>query len=194
MISYGAGAGTIDLGNDPPMVIGEEKEEKLPIPHAVSWRWLSGTVLTGVTSVFLMGAALMAALSNPKQFASLPQSFVASIVNGEGLIFGRKSDRIRPLEQEHVSTRQVLQVSTVVRQGDRDFIKLRPFARISATLSLGNPQLAGQVPPYDPVHLFADDSEAAPAAAVPVASIASPSDITAAVSYTHLTLPTIYSV
>jgi murein DD-endopeptidase MepM/ murein hydrolase activator NlpD len=139
-------------------------------------------VLTGVTSIFLMGAALMAALSNPKQFAYLPQSFVAGIVNDDGLIFGRKADRIRPQEQEqaHVATRQVLQVSTVMRQGDRDFIKLRPFAKISATLGLATPQIASQVPPYDPVHLFADDSEATPSPAVPVAAIASASDIAAA--------------
>ena len=88
-----------------------------------------------------MGAALMAALSNPKQFASLPQSFVASIVNDQGLIFGRKSDRIRPFDQQSVFRRARSSRSPPSsRQGDRDFIKLRPFARISATLSLGNPQ------------------------------------------------------
>jgi murein DD-endopeptidase MepM/ murein hydrolase activator NlpD len=179
IIPYGAAAGTIDLGNDPPMILGEDKEDTLPIPHAVSWRWLSGTVLTGVTSIFLMGAALMAALSNPKQFASLPESFVASIVNDDGLIFGRKADRIRPLEQ-HVSTRQVLQVSTVTRQGDRDFVKLRPFAKINATLGLANPQIASQVPPYDPIHIFADSTETPPTPTVPVASIASASEVAAA--------------
>ena len=179
MITYGAAAGTIDLGNDPPMIIGEEKEQDtLPIPRAVSWRWLSGTVLTGVTSIFLMGAALLAALSNPKQFASLPESFIAGIVNGDGLIYGRKSDRVRPVEQ-HVSTRQVLQVSTVTREGDRDFIKLRPFAKISAALNLANPQIAAQVPHYDPIHLFADNTEATPAP-VPVAALAAPPDPAAA--------------
>jgi murein DD-endopeptidase MepM/ murein hydrolase activator NlpD len=180
MITYGAAAGTIDLGNDPPMVMGNDKEdEKLPIPRAVSWRWMSGTVLTGVTSIFLMGAALMAALSNPKQFASLPESFIAGIVNDDGLIYGRKSDRVRPIEQ-HVSTRQVLQVSTVTRQNDRDFVKLRPFAKINATLGLANPLFASQVPPYDPLKLFADDTETAPATPAPVAAIATPQDIAAA--------------
>jgi len=185
IIPYGAGAGTIDLGNEPPMILGKDnEEEKLPIPHAVSWRWLSGTVLTGVTSIFLMGAALMAALSNPKQFASLPESFMASIVNDDGLIFGRKADRIRPLEhaeeQQHVSTRQVIQVSTVIRQSDRDFVKLRPFARIDASLGLASPQIASQVPAYDPARLFADDSEPAPTAPVPIATIAAPGAAAAA--------------
>ena len=62
MITYGAAAGTIDLGNYPPMIIGgDEEAKKAPIPRAVSWRWLTGTVLTGVTSIVLMGAALPSA-------------------------------------------------------------------------------------------------------------------------------------
>ncbi len=177
MITYGAAAGTIDLGNEPPMVVGEDEEDtKLPIPRAVSWRWLSGTVLTGVTSVFLMGAALMAALSNPNQFASLPDSFAARLADDSGLIFGRKGDRVRPVE-EHVANRQVLQVSTVTRQGERDFIKLKPFAKINATLSLASPQIAAEVPPYDAVRIFADNSEPDDSATpVPVAAIANASD------------------
>jgi murein DD-endopeptidase MepM/ murein hydrolase activator NlpD len=175
IITYGTAAGTIDLGNDPPMILGEDDEDtKLPIPRAVSWRWMSGTVLTGVTSIFLMGAALMAALSNPNQFASLPDSFAASVVDESGLVFGRKGDRVRPVEQ-HVASRQVLQVSTVTRQGERDFIKLKPFAKINATLSLASPQIAAQVPPYDAVRLFADNTEP-DATPVPVATIASPPD------------------
>ena len=176
MITYGAAAGTIDLGNEPPMILGEDDEDdKLPIPRAVSWRWLSGTVLTGVTSIFLMGAALMAALSNPNQFASLPDSFAASAVDDSGLVFGRKGDRVRPVE-EHVSTRQVLQVSTVTRQGERDFIKLKPFAKIKATLSLASAEIAAAVPAYDAVRIFADNSEPDAATPVPVAAIASASD------------------
>ena len=77
VIMYGAAAGTIDLGDDPPLVIGQQGRQarRPPIQRAISWRWLTGTVLTGVTSVALMGAALMAALNNPNQFASLPDAF-----------------------------------------------------------------------------------------------------------------------
>src|SRR5262245_36827804 len=119
MITYGAAAGTIDLGNDPPMVVGEDDEtEQAPIPRAVSWRWLTGTVLTGFTSILLMGAALMVAIANPSQFASLPESFAAIASDTGGLIFGRKGDRMHPVE-EHVANRQVIQVSTITRQGER---------------------------------------------------------------------------
>src|SRR5690606_24601877 len=65
-------AGYIDLGNEPPLSIGEaitgNKGE--PIRRAVSLRWLSGTVLTGFMSLGLMGGALVAALNGSDQLAA----------------------------------------------------------------------------------------------------------------------------
>jgi murein DD-endopeptidase MepM/ murein hydrolase activator NlpD len=157
----GGGAGTIDLGDDPPMILGDDDEaEEAPIHRAVSWRWMTGTVLTGVTSVLLMGAALTVALNNPNQFASLPDSFTGNILGSDGIIFGGKGDRVHPVEQA-VASRQVIQVSTTTRQGDRDFIKLKPFAKINATLAV-HKEFASAVPPYDATRIFVDNSETDP--------------------------------
>jgi murein DD-endopeptidase MepM/ murein hydrolase activator NlpD len=171
----GAHAGTIDLGNEPPLTIGNPDDEP-PVRRAVHWRWLTGTVLTGFTSIFLMGGALMAALDNPNQFATSPESAGgASTDTGDpsDVQFGQKSDRMRAPEQE-VASRQILQVSTVTRQGERDFIKLRPFAKITASL-LTHPDKAAEVPVYDPLRIFADnapvdDLQAAAPAAGPAAA------------------------
>ncbi len=172
MITYGAAAGTIDLGNYPPMIIGgDEEAKKAPIPRAVSWRWLTGTVLTGVTSIVLMGAALMVALNNPNQFASLPDSFAAIAPAIDGLVFGRKADRMRPVE-ERVANRQILQVSTVTRQGERDFIKLKPFAKIHATLGTASPEIASKVPAYDALRIFADTTAIETPTPAPTTTIA----------------------
>jgi murein DD-endopeptidase MepM/ murein hydrolase activator NlpD len=158
VIMYGTDAGTIDLGDDPPLVIGRRDEKsQAPIQRAISWRWLTGTVLTGLTSIALMGAALMAALNNPNQFASLPDAFAQLAADSADIVFGEKGDRIRP-HHEEVSNRQIIQVSTVTRQGERDFIKLRPFARINSTLTFKDDELAKQVPDYDPMRIFADTS------------------------------------
>jgi murein DD-endopeptidase MepM/ murein hydrolase activator NlpD len=165
-----------DLGNEPPLLMADEDEgERGPILRAVSWRWLTGTVLTGVTSILLMGTALLAALSNPSQFAELPSSFSARAAVGDDQVFGRKGDRIRPGEQE-VSSRQVLQVSTVIRNGDRDFIKLRPFARITAPLSARRGDLAPMVPEYDARRIFADTSEPEAPNAAPEPSVTGSED------------------
>ncbi|WP_421725389.1 M23 family metallopeptidase [Bauldia sp.] len=150
-----------DLGTEPPLYVGETEDEP-HVPRSVSGRWLAGTVLTGFTSVFLMGGALMAALSSPNQFADLPDTAFAATSDGPpGIAFGRKGDRMTPL-QEEVSSRQILQVSTVTKQGERDFIKLRPFAKIAATLSARESEYDDLVPAYDALRIFADTSAPEP--------------------------------
>jgi murein DD-endopeptidase MepM/ murein hydrolase activator NlpD len=162
----------IDLGHEPPLVMGEEQDEA-PIRRGVHWRWMTGTILTGFTSIFLMGGALMAALNDPNLFASLPDNtpgFVADSADN-GIRFGQKGDRIRLLDD--VSSRQILQVSTVTRQGERDFIKLRPFAKITASL-VAHKELAEQVPKYDALSIFAANSASGDDAAPPAGGDASP--------------------
>lgn len=152
----GFDGGMVDLGHEPPLVIGEPEDEG-PIRRGVHWRWMTGTILTGFTSIFLMGGALMAALNDPNLFASLPDG-TASVVSDSadsGMKFGQKGDRMRPLDD--VSSRQILQVSTVTRQGERDFIKLRPFAKVAASL-VAHKELADQVPKYDALSIFAANS------------------------------------
>ena len=185
IITYGADAGSIDLGSDPPLVAGENEEvEQAPIPRAVSWRWLTGTVLTGITSIFLMGAALLVALSNPNQFASLPDSFASVLADTGSIIFGEKGDRLNPTDVQVATTsRQIVQVSTATRQGQRDFFKLQPFVKIHAVLGSASPDLAAKVPTYDPLKIFADASapDTPDAADTPDTSDA-PGDGTAAVA------------
>lgn len=158
-LTRSAGAGSVDLGTEPPLMLGDEPEEEAPVRRAVSLRWLAGTILTGFTSIFLMGGALMAALDNPNQFAESPDQLAETAPGPQaaGIEFGRKGDRIRPLE-EQIASRQILQVSTVTKQGERDFIKLRPFAKITASLVTRKSDLSAEIPPYDALRIFADTS------------------------------------
>ena len=161
-LTMGARGAAVDLGPEPPLLVGGEEEQ--PVRRTVSIRWLCGTILTGLASTFLMGGALMAALNNPNQLAARPDSLqTASADPSAGIAFGRKGDRMRPTE-ETVSSRQILQVSTVSKQGERDFIKLRPFARILATLTPPSPEHADQIPEYDALRIFADTSAPEPPA------------------------------
>jgi hypothetical protein len=134
-LTRSAGAGSVDLGTEPPLMLGDEPEEEAPVRRAVSLRWLAGTILTGFTSIFLMGGALMAALDNPNQFAESPDQLAETAPGPQaaGIEFGRKGDRIRPLE-EQIASRQILQVSTVtspLRQDHRlaGDAEIRPFRR-----------------------------------------------------------------
>lgn len=151
--------GSVDLGNDPPLT-PVDKADKTPVRRAVSLRWLYGTVLTGFTSTFLMGGALFAALAG-RQEAISPT--VASLAPRQelapGVGPGGKADRLRPVVAQ-VANRQTVQVSTISRQGDHDLIKLRPFAKISATLSTER-TFAAKIPPYDPIKIFASGTAGA---------------------------------
>ena len=147
----------IDLGREPPLSVGDTREG-LPQRRSISIRWLTGTVLTGFTSTILMGGALIAALDGRHQLAYPPEigrSLRASEAGGDvPLTNGAKGDRIR-MAREAASDRQVVQVSTVTKQGDRDLIKLKPFAKISTSIATAITALSDDVPAYDPAKIVA---------------------------------------
>ncbi|HSG94599.1 MAG TPA: M23 family metallopeptidase, partial [Afifellaceae bacterium] len=89
-----------------------------------------------------------------------PALAVASLGNVAASVDGQsKGDRIRPVPQSE-TFRRVLQVSTVTRMGDRDLIKVRPFAHVRTGLALPvEPEFANAVPPFNPLAIFADGSE-----------------------------------
>ena len=155
-------AGRIDLGNDPPLVVGG-KPDNTPVLRTVSLRWLSGTILTGFTSIFLMGGALLVALTGQHQLV-IPQEALSAIEETfTGLVAFRRGDRIRPTEIAE-SSRLVFDVPTITRQQDGDLKKLRPFARIVAPLSIRRSEFADLVPPFDPLRIFAEGTvDVAPA-------------------------------
>jgi murein DD-endopeptidase MepM/ murein hydrolase activator NlpD len=163
----GITARAIDLGDEPPLSLDEDDGgAPLPMLRGVSWRWLTGTILTGVTSMALMGTALLAAIDKPHQLAALPEAAATAVPQADAVFSGQKGDRMQPLE-EQVSSRQVLQVSTVTRRDEQDFIRLRPFAKINATLATSD-EFAGEVPPFDVLRVFADTPDAEPTDGVPV--------------------------
>lgn len=155
-LTAGSAGGPIDLGHEPALSVGPV--DGMPQRRSVSVRWLTGTVLTGATSIVLMGGALMAALDGRHQLAVPPElgRIIQNAVNGLGT--GQKGDRIRPT-REAVSDRQVMQVSTVSRQGDRDLIKMKPFAKITTTLATAMTAVGSDIPPFDPAKLVAADAE-----------------------------------
>ena len=152
-------ATVVELGEEPALLLGDDKN--LPPNHQrVSLRWLTGTVLTGMTSIFLMGGALFVALDGRHTFAAPPKAYAArepmqaSLTGLSGPV--AKGDRIKPAVAE-VSNRQIMTVSTVTRVGDRDFIKDRPFVHVTASLALRkDTEVETDIPPFNPIKIFAD--------------------------------------
>ncbi len=150
--------GHVDLAI-PALELGRNRREA-PARRAVSWRWLSGTVLTGIASTALMGAALLGAIDNPTRVAvtTVPQAAAAGVTDAPE---GGKTDRFRPVAAP-VTSRQLIQVSTVSHLNDREVIRLRPFMRIDAALT-GSREHADEVPPFDPMKILGEAAEVAAA-------------------------------
>lgn len=152
---------SVELGNEEPIMLHDDRQ--LPTDRrSVSYRWLSGTVLTGMTSIFLIGGALFAALDGQYTFAAVPDASSIAGHGDEGSILQsaqRKGDRQTKLVTQ-ISDRQTLQINTMKREGDRDHVKVRPFAFVSSTLDTRKVgEFADRIPPFNPLKLSQIGSE-----------------------------------
>jgi len=149
-------ATAIDLGNEPPLGLDLQHDEPVD-PRRISIRWLAATVLTALSGASLMSGAVYAALDGEYRFASIPEiARLALKTAGDRLSNStNKSDRISLLG-EHALARQVLRVSTTIRVGDREIVRVRPFVRVASNLALTPSTLAANVPPFNPVKLMAE--------------------------------------
>jgi len=149
---------TIDLGNEPPLSVDGGTGGVID-RRRISVQWFSGTILTGVCGAALMGGAVFASLDSETNFASVPER-IESAVRGaigslsEKLAGSRKSDRLAPAG-EATGSRQTIRVTMTSRVGDREVVRVRPFVRVSANLSLASTEYASSVPPYNAQKLLA---------------------------------------
>ncbi|WP_208998551.1 M23 family metallopeptidase [Roseibium aquae] len=144
----------ICLGEEPPLVMHGD-QHVLKDRRQVSIRWLTGTVLTGVTSVALMGGALTAALDG---HYSLAAALAPTGLNGleEDTELVAKGDRITK-SATAFSNKQIIDVNVVAREGERDHIRVRPYALVSSTLATRtDPELAAAIPAFNPLNMFSD--------------------------------------
>ncbi|MEM7696249.1 MAG: M23 family metallopeptidase [Pseudomonadota bacterium] len=133
----------IELGEEPPLAIGEQDPARYT-RRGISVRWLFGAVTTAVTSLALMGGALFAALDG--RYAIEAQAAVSN-AQAPRAEKGAKGDRVSVVAEE-VSTRRMLEVPTVTRQGDDNVITQRPYVLVNASLVLDASEI-GKVPAFN---------------------------------------------
>ena len=123
-----------------------------PDRRQVSARWLVGTLLTGVTSTAMMGIALSAALDGHRG-AARPSSLAAVMTSNEDL--NEKGERVVATAIPAARSRQIVELSTMTRKGDREVIRTLPFGYVN--MLLGARHQAGiDYPDFDPLKIFAD--------------------------------------
>ena len=156
-VSHDHDALDVDIGDEPPLMAFDDPTRGMS-HRRVSLRWLTGTVLAAMASTSLMGGALYVALDGQETIARPIDQVSRADAGRSG---ARPADLITKgdllaARVEAEPTRQILKVSTIMRDGDRDIIRLRPFARVSAPLVTDTAALAGDIPTYDPLRVFAE--------------------------------------
>ncbi len=146
------------LGNEPPILADGRRA---PDRREISLRWLSGTFLTGITSSILMGVALFAALDGRQQLATPAE---ASVPVDDGAHDDTASRGKRLLAGNIVAMptdRKIMEVSTVVHEGNKEVVRRKPFAHVKMSLAV-NHVAPEAYPNFDPLNIFASDDAPPP--------------------------------
>jgi murein DD-endopeptidase MepM/ murein hydrolase activator NlpD len=141
---------------DSPALTVQSTDGEIPHGRELSFAWLTGTVMTGLTSVLLMGAALYVSFQGQDTFSTAYEALQLSRPETEALTptdLSAKSSRLRPVTATR-SDLQIIEASIRETVDGRDMIRNQPFVRISATLATAPTSLSDGIPDYDPVAIL----------------------------------------
>ncbi len=141
---------------DCPALTVQSTDGDIPHGRELSFAWLSGTVMTGLTSVLLMGAALYVSFQGQDTFSTAYEAL--QLARPEPALraptdMSAKSSRLRPIAATR-SDREVIEASIRETVDGRDIIRNQPFIRIRATLATAATSLSENIQPYDPVAIL----------------------------------------
>lgn len=177
------------LGTEPPILA---EGRRAPDRREISIRWLSGTFLTGITSSILMGVALFAALDGRQQLAIPAEAFARGDMEHSLSETVRRGTRlVAPNIAARPSDRSVMEVSTVIHDGDKEVVRKVPFAHVKISLA-ANYNAQDDYPAFDPLNIFATDDEPEAAGASKTGTIYG-SEVESEVSLKSVPFPTKHS-
>ena len=141
---------------DSPALTVQSTDGEIPQGRELSFAWLSGTVMTGLTSVLLMGAALYVSFQGQDTFSTAYaalQLAAPRIDQPLATDMMAKSSRLRPVAASR-SDLEIVEASIRQTVDGREIIRNQPFTRIRATLATTATSLSADAPPYDPVAIL----------------------------------------
>jgi murein DD-endopeptidase MepM/ murein hydrolase activator NlpD len=140
---------------DGPALTVASTDGDIPQGRELSFAWLTGTVMTGLTSVLLMGAALYVSFQGQATFSTAYEALQIVSNNATPTTdLVSKTDRVRPVTQTKSET-EIVEASIKAPSADgKDIIRTQPFERIRATLATAATALSDDVPAYDPASLI----------------------------------------
>jgi murein DD-endopeptidase MepM/ murein hydrolase activator NlpD len=156
--SAGSSRAAVDLGREQPI----EASERRPDHHErrnLSFRWLSGAVLTGLCGVALVGSALYLGFDRESNFAEAPELATTRSTSAQetGVNPGKGDRLVRPVDI--VAAKQTFRAATTIKVGDKEVVKPRLFTHVSTTLTTTPTGFAGEVPEFNPLKLTSGATE-----------------------------------
>ena len=135
---------------DGPALTVASTDGEIPQGRELSFAWLTGTVMTGLTSVLLMGAALYVSFQGQDTFSTAYEALQVVTSDHESATdLISKTSRVRPTTVAK-SELEIVEASIRETVDGRDLIKKQPFVRIRATLATAATALSEDIPAYDP--------------------------------------------
>lgn len=145
-------------GDQPPLTVGGKR--RLPDRRDISTRWLVGTFLTGITSCTLIGVALFAALDGREQLAT-PAELLArdDIQPAEQQDVSKGSRIVSAIVKQKPQDRRRMEVSTMLKVGEREVIRTRPFEYVKMALAVDHPTNR-KYPAFNALEVFSEGPSA----------------------------------
>lgn len=139
---------------DAPALDPNATEGSLPAGRELSLSWLAGVVMTGLTSVLLMGGGLYVSFQGQDTFSTAVDALpaTASLSSGETSLV-EKTKRVKPVALTR-SELETVEAAIRVNVEGRSIIRQQPFSRLKATLATSATSLTEGIPAYDPVALL----------------------------------------
>ena len=135
-------------------------------PASARFKWLVSTIIAGSVGVISLGVALYGAMNvedGSGMVESLKKASVAALkpfrpktMDDKQLSssFG-KTDRL-PATSQGLSTRYIIHESVVQKRNEREFIAIKPYARIVARLATDIDNNQDDIPIFNPFRLYAN--------------------------------------
>jgi murein DD-endopeptidase MepM/ murein hydrolase activator NlpD len=135
---------------DGPALTVASTDGEIPQGRELSFAWLTGTVMTGLTSVMLMGAALYVSFQGQDTFSTAYEALqIVTSDHETATDLISKTNRVRPTTVAK-SELEIVEASIRETVDGRDLIRKQPFVRIRATLATAATALSEDIPAYDP--------------------------------------------
>ncbi|AMJ62095.1 M23 family metallopeptidase [Bosea sp. PAMC 26642] len=160
----------VDLGIEPPIRPDGGSQPVLD-RRGISLRWLAACMLVGSCGAALLGAAILVAVRGDTSFPEQPETASARASSAAGAGDGaRKADKL-VADQPVIAARHAVRAPMSQRIGDREVIRVRPFVRLASNLSLTTGVYATNIPPFNPLRLFAEGGQPSERYAEPVIDV-----------------------